>query len=523
MEINSLAQIINDIAKRHPERTAVKIADETITYQEMLVKSSQIANTLNKLGAIKEAIGIIGQRHMASYVGIVGTLLSGCYYVPINPKHSKGKITSIIDDSKIRFFIGDIDSFLDINLFSDQKEFNYTATKIIPFEEAPQQNDWIDKDHIKQSKSDIDLSGIQENDLVYTIYTSGSTGRPKGVQITNLNVISLIENMSLLHQFEPGFNASQMADLSFDFSVSELFHTWASGGVLCVIPEKERLNPSDFIIRESIEVWSTVPSLLNFMSRIRGLKKDSFPSIKFSFFCGEPLPFNLAKEWSLAAPNSCVENFYGPTEATVWFTVYKYDLSEENIGRNCILPIGTPFPKHEVEIISKDGIKLEKGHVGELVYKGPQLTNGYLNDLEKTESVFVQFNWDKSSDTWYKSGDLGFYNSSGYLECVGRKDSQIKIGGRRVEIGEIEAALSKFKALKDVIVVPIKDQDRVVTGCVAFTMNKISKDERANIQNASGQYLERIFFPKKIITINEYPYLSSGKIDRKALERISQT
>ena len=117
MVINSLAQIINDIAKRHPERTAVKIADETITYQEMLVKSSQIANTLNKLGAIKEAIGIIGQRHMASYVGIVGTLLSGCYYVPINPKHSKGKITSIIDDSKIRFFIGDIDSFLDINLF----------------------------------------------------------------------------------------------------------------------------------------------------------------------------------------------------------------------------------------------------------------------------------------------------------------------------------------------------------------------------------------------------------------------
>ena len=178
---------------------------------------------------------------------------------------------------------------------------------------------------------------------------------------------------------------------------------------------------------------------------------------------------------------------------------------------------------HMIEVISKDGIRVSSGKVGELVYKGPQLTNGYLDDDKKSELVFVQFDWDSSGDTWYKSGDLGFVNESGNLECVGRADSQIKIGGRRVEIGEIEAGLSKFKLLQDVVVVPVKDELQVITGFVAFTMSEISKEEKAVIQKASSQYLERIFFPKKIISITEYPYLPSGKIDRKSLIELAKT
>ena len=348
-------------------------------------------------------------------------------------------------------------------------------------------------------------------------YTSGSTGKPKGVQVTNRNVLSWVKNMSMLYKFKPGFIASQTYDLSFDLSVGDIFHTWCNSGVLCVLPEDEHLFPVEFINRESIEVWSSVPTLLNFMTKMGVLEKNIFPTIRYSLFCGEPFPIALAEKWSAACPNSSVENLYGPTEATIWITRYEFDKNQITAGRNRILPIGIPFPGHTVEFISKDNKIVSMGVEGEIVYKGPQVSNGYLNDQKKTSSVFVQFDWDKSGDIWYKSGDLGFLNKNGELECIGRIDSQIKLGGRRIEIGEIEAALSKFKPLQDVVVVAIRDDDQITTGCVAFTMSQINKEEQMCIRQKSEEHLERIFFPKKIVRIDEFPRSPSGKIDRKVL------
>jgi acyl-CoA synthetase (AMP-forming)/AMP-acid ligase II len=170
-----------------------------------------------------------------------------------------------------------------------------------------------------------------------------------------------------------------------------------------------------------------------------------------------------------------------------------------------------------IEIINESSDRENSGEIGEIVYKGPQVTQGYLNDENKTNYVFVQFDWDKSRDIWYKSGDLGFLNESGSIECIGRKDNQIKLGGRRIEIGEIEAVLSKFTLLQDVVVVAIKNDDQITTGCVAFTMSEINKEEQMCIRQESMQHLEQVFFPKKIVTIDEFPRSPSGKINRKAL------
>jgi len=522
MKVSSLAQAVVESAAQHPERVAIKIKDELLTYGDLIKKSAQVANALKEQGVNKEAIGIVGQRHMASYAGVLGVLLAGCYYVPINPKLSKEKIISIINDSNIKLLVGDVDNFSKIKQSLNDNNCKIIVKKITPFELAPESSGWLDKKYIDSKGFEIDLSNISKGDLAYVMYTSGSTGNPKGVQVTNSNVLSWIKNMSLLYNLKPGFIASQTYDLSFDLSVGDIFHTWFNSGVLCVLPEDEHLFPVEFINRESIELWSSVPTLLNFMSKMGALKENTFPSIRFSLFCGEPFPVSLAEKWGAACPNGSVENLYGPTEATIWMTRYEFDRQKIKGGRNGILPIGTPFPEHRVEIILKDNKQSIMGDVGELVYKGPQITKGYLNDESRTNSVFVQFDWDKSGDIWYKSGDLGFYNNDGNLECTGRKDNQIKLGGRRIEIGEIEAALSKFKSLQDVVVVAIKDDDQIATGCVAFTMNEISKVEQIRIRQDSMQYLEQVFFPNKIITIDEFPRSPSGKIDRKTLSLNAQ-
>jgi len=507
--MSNLVGLMSESARLNHDLVAVKIQDNTITYQELLDKAKQVATALKNQGANKEAVGIVGQRHMDSYVGVLGAMFADCYYVPINPKLSKDKIISIINDSNIKFLVGDVDNFSRIEKYLKDGDYS----KLIPSELT---QSVIANDNI--------FNNTRTNELAYVLYTSGSTGDPKGVKVSHANVVSFLENMRSIYPVKVGFRASQMFDFSFDPSVSDMFFTWYMGGTLCVPLENEVIAPYDFIRREKINFWNSVPSIVGFMKKMDYLSNGVFPSIEYSMFCGEQFPKHYADAWRVAAPNSTIENLYGPTEATIYTSRYLYSKSEEKeLFCNNIIPIGEAFPSMRIEIVDESSDKENSGEIGEIVYKGPQVTQGYLNDKNKTNHVFVQFDWDKSGDIWYKSGDLGFLNESGSIECIGRKDNQIKLGGRRIEIGEIEAVLSKFKPLQDVVVVAIKSDDQITTGCVAFTMSEISKEEQILIRQNSMQHLEQVFFPKKIVTIDEFPRSPSGKIDRKALALKAQS
>ena len=277
--------------------------------------------------------------------------------------------------------------------------------------------------------------------------------------------------------------------------------------------------PFDFIIREKIQIWSSVPTVANFLLKMKMLKPGVFPSIIKSRFAGEPFSQELANAWSLAANNSTVENHYGPTESTVDVCRYVYSKIDKNKSfSNSIIPIGKPLFGNKILIINKNQEVLENGQIGEIIFKGPQVTNGYLNDSTKTKSSFVSFNWDDTNDIWYKSGDLGFYNFEGNLECLGRIDNQIKFGGRRVEIGEIESAFRKFDKTKDAKVIALKDKNNIVKGLYAFITDTLSEQEEKEIKFKILNYIEKLFVPKKIITIEKFPLTVSGKIDRKKLE-----
>ena len=521
--ISSISQLVFQKACDYGFLAALKIHDRIISYQELNAHALSIAAALIECGANNEAIGIVGQRKVSSYLGILGILFAGCPYTPINPKYSEARITSIIRDAKIRFLVGDkLDLEIIANVLSNNNELTIKAI-ILPEGKALNGKNWLDENSIKKVtplKTPVEVS---LSNLAYLLYTSGSTGEPKGVQVAHSNILAFLQNMSAIYKLDPGFRASQTFDFSFDPSVSDMLFTWTNGGVLCILPEEEILLPSEYIRREKITFWNSVPSIAGFMFKMGHLLPGCFPELLNSMFCGEQFPKQIADAWQKAAPNSSVENLYGPTEATIYITRHVYEKKDVNKQfRNSIIPIGQPFPGHKVELIDDSDNLLQKGAVGEIVYKGPQITKGYLNDTSKTNSVFVTFNWDQSVDKWYKSGDLGFYNDENYLECIGRKDGQIKLGGRRIEIGEIEATLSKFKSVHDAIVVSLKDENEVVIGCVAFTMNYLTKDEETILRNECEKYLERVFFPKRIFSIEIFPLTLSGKIDRKALSSLAK-
>ena len=510
----SLARKVFNESIKYSDLNASSCEGKNISYFDLNKRSLAIASLINQNGFFNDTVAIIGKKKISSYVAILGTLYSGCNYTPINESYNISKIKSILEITGTEIIIGELESLNNLR----EKGVDLSHFKIITINDSEKfssdnfSTKVLIQENILKSPIDNDL-----DDLSYILFTSGSTGKPKGVKTTNYNILEFLENMSSIYDLRPGFRASQTFDFSFDPSVSDIFFTWIKGGNLCVLPEKEKLMPTDFIKREKIVFWNSVPSIASFMQKMGHLSANNFPSLKYSMFCGEQFPKNIADAWRIAAPNSTIENLYGPTEATIYICRYNYlNIFSNNIFKNGILPIGNSFKNHDVILIDDNHEEVKNGEIGEVCFSGKQISDGYINEIKKTNDVFLNFK-DKK---WYKTGDIGFVNKDNLLECLGRKDNQMKISGRRIEIGEIEFVLSKFEKTKNSVVVPILDEKAIVRGCVAFIDNKISKIEEIEIRSKSLEFLDKVFFPKKIITITNFPLNVSGKIDRNKLKEM---
>lgn len=499
---------------------AIKIKDKTINYDELNNKALKIAGFLSDNGILNKNVGIITQRSFSAYAGILGTIYAGCVYVPINTKYPKERIAEIVELAEIEVLIGDEFDWHDV--FPKIQPLKGVTHVLFPEDREV----FLEKPIIGVSERQLESTSLTKpiltgnNANAYTIFTSGSTGKPKGIGISNNNLYSLLMNMSGFFNLEPGFNASQTFDLSFDLSVSDMFFTWVNGGTLCVLPEDELNCPADYINREKIEFWHSVPTLAEFLFKLGFLKPKMYPSLRYSIFCGEPLTQRVADAWMAASPNSTVENFYGPTEATVFVSRYVYKKEDSaKTFYNGIVPIGKPFPNHRMILVDEDNNVVNKKETGEIAICGTQVSNGYLKDPEKTKSVFVNMTWDRSNSIWYKSGDLAKYNKFGDMEYIIRKDNQIKIAGRRIEIGEIESVLrGNFKGT-DPIVVPIRNDFGIVESLVAFVTVRLTDNDMQELRNNCEGRIERLFFPKKFLFIKKIPTTTSGKIDRVLLEK----
>ncbi|MBT5758766.1 MAG: amino acid adenylation domain-containing protein [Candidatus Marinimicrobia bacterium] len=500
--------------------SALKIGERNITYNSLNKVSLQIASLLLREGVQRDNIGILGQRNYSVYMGILGSIYSGNTYVPINKKYPERKIKDIIQDANIKVLICSEEDWNQLNSI-------LSSSNALKFVLIPEGDAFKSDNRIKTAfdLNNIDVItepvSVQPSDNLYVMFTSGSTGKPKGVQVSNRNVSCLLDNMNAYYDLEPGFRASQTFDLSFDLSVSDMFFTWANGGTLCVLNEEELYCPAEYINREKIVFWHSVPTLAEFMYKLGFLNPQMYPSLRYSIFCGEPLTQRVANAWMQATPNSTVENLYGPTEATVFVSRYLYtEKDKQKKFNNGIVPIGAAFTNQRLKIVNKDDKIISKNNKdGELVVSGSQVTKGYLNDDEKTNQSFVRFDWDQVNDLWYRTGDLVFLNDDNNIEFIGRKDKQIKLAGRRIELGEIEYIIKKYGGLDEIVIVAKKDTNGVVEQLVAFTTNELSENGIISMQNKCDKYIESIFFPQEFIYIENIPTTINGKIDRVLLEK----
>ena len=502
----------------HPKNLALYVDRARFSYAELADLAGRIAAWLaQKPGPRCGRVGILASRNLAAYAGILGTLWVGDAYVPIDPRIPEDRLLRILDQMELDALIIDQLGAQTLShrvlerapgriLSGPSVKASFSSPAHRPFT--------VDTFNTLPHKRLPEPVAVAEDALAYIIFTSGSTGTPKGVMIETGSVAQYCKVVQERCAFRSQDRVSQVAEITFDNSVLDMFVTWAAGASLHVVPKTQLLGPAKFIRDHALTIWFAVPSIACIMERMKMLKPGVFPSLRCSIFAGEALPIATAQAWQAATPNGVVENFYGPTEVTVDCTAQRLD-DPPNVTKNRgSLAIGKPFPGIEAGIVAPDLKFRPQGSEGELVVSGRQLARGYFNDPEMTAARFPTI----EGRRWYRTGDLAYQDESGAFHYLGRVDNQVKVLGNRIELEEVEAHLREIVGTDSVAAVAWPLEDQRATGLVAFhcAVGVTHDVVREGMKKRVPNYM----VPQQVHRLDELPLGSTGKVDRKALLRL---
>jgi amino acid adenylation domain-containing protein len=483
------------------ERPALEVAGESFTYRELAERAGRIGAAIaaNSPEGTPPLTAIYAARSATAFAGVLGALWAGHGYVPLNPHFPAQRCREMLLRAGCRTIVADRAGAEHLEELLDGIED--PPAVIVPDAEALSAID------------DPVLAG--EDEIAYLLFTSGSTGRPKGVGVAHRNAVAFIEAVAERYAIDENDRFSQTFEMTFDLSVFDMFVAWERGACVCCPSERQLMAPGRFIRDSELTVWFSVPSLAALMRKMRMLKPGNFPSLRWSLFCGEPLPAELAGAWAQAAAASRVENLYGPTEATIACTLHRY-APEEPVAANGVVPIGEPIGVTRTLIADADLREVGPGSDGELLIAGPQVTPGYWQDAEKTAASFVTP--PGQGEIHYRTGDRVKrpLREGEPITYVGRMDHQIKVLGHRVELGEIEAALRDGSGIDAAIAIGWPLTDSGAGGIVAF-LGATDTDVGA-LRSTLAERLPEYMVPRRFELLEELPLTSNGKFDRKKMQ-----
>ncbi|MDC0073312.1 AMP-binding protein [Alphaproteobacteria bacterium] len=518
-------RLINTAIKHH-NKTFIITEQRTWTYKEAWFQICSISSLISSNYKSK-FIPIFSDKSIFYYFSIVAVLLSGRAYVPLSPKDSNRNIKEKLKSLDVEIIISsnalferinsicfDLDFIKDIILeqnkndkTKNEKNLSLTSKNIIFYKYCQNTINTFDISKIK-AKNNI-------TDYIYMIFTSGSTGNPKGIAIKSLNVTTYLDSVIEKFSYSSTDLHTQIFELTFDLSVHDMMCAWTTGGGLVPIYGKAIFAPQKIISKYQITCWFSVPAVGFIMQKSNGLKSSFLKSLRVSLFCGEPLPSSLADAWLNASPGSILENLYGPTEATIAFTSHRFipNLSKDSYLYGYV-PIGLPFKGLKIAVMNENKISTSGECKGELLLGGGQLFEGYWKNDELNKTALIQFK-KTGSQIWYRTGDIVVRNNNGIFYYVGRIDSQIKLNGYRVELGEVENALRHASQSQLVAVVPWPLKDLNIIGITAI-VSSTRYDDRF-IMDKLKKLIPTYMLPQKILIWDLLPLNNSGKIDKKSI------
>jgi amino acid adenylation domain-containing protein len=490
-------------AARHAGLPALEVGRHTWTYGELERVAGRLATALlQRHGNAPRRMGLLTGRGFPSYAGYLAGLRLGATVVPLHTEAPPERNRFVAAIAGLDLVLADIAGTGQLAEVAEAA----SATPVA----LPAALDGLGAEACLPPEPG-------QNDVAYILFTSGSTGLPKGVPVSHANVDAFLRSCAARYPIGPGDRLSHNFDLTFDPSVFDLFLGWGKGATVVVPVGAEALRPSVYVNRRRITHWFSVPSAISFALRTGDLRPGSMPGLRWTLFGGDRLTAHQARAWSEAAPNSVIENTYGPTEATVFCMVYRLPRDPRDWPRtsNGTVPIGGPLPSVRHLIINEAGRPADEG---ELLLRGPQRFPGYLVSSDDTGRFCRGDGSQPGSDrpgpeNWYRTGDRVSVQG-GELVHLGRTDQQVKIRGYRVEPGEVEAVLRRHPAVEDVVVVPthaaVSDRGLVAV----YTGRPFLAAELAALARDS---LPAYMLPQRFEHRPSLPLNDNGKVDRKLL------
>jgi amino acid adenylation domain-containing protein len=489
-------QMFEQQAERTPEAIAVISNERSISYRELNERANQLAHLLLRRGVQKETIvGLSVERSLPMVIALLGILKAGAAYVPLDSRLPDERLRYLLTDAKPAVIITD--------RLSCRPEF---GRDVFVLDES--------FEGLREESTSNPRTGIAPNNLAYVMYTSGSTGQPKGVAVEHRGVTNLLISM----RREPGLSASDIllavTTISFDIAGLEIFLPLITGARVVLAGSADVVDGSrlkQLLQASNATVMQATPATWRLLIEAEW---GGSPGLKV--LCGgESLPPELARD--LLPRCASVWNVYGPTETTIWSSIYRVSGDEEDA-----ISIGHPIDNTSIYILDGRGSPVPCNVSGEIYIGGEGLARGYLNRAELTAERFVtRFLAPEQSTRLYRTGDIGRRRTNGEIEYLGRADTQIKLRGMRIELGEVESVLSTHPAVQQVVVsvTGLSDQQKLS----AYVLPKPAKEalSAGDLRRYARSKLPEQMIPSEFLKLDRMPMLPSGKVDRAALAKHS--
>ncbi len=506
--ITNVMAYLYDSAEKYPDSVALADEKTSITYKDLLLCVKDRGRALYaRLGCIGNPVPVCIRRCVCDVISFLAVVYSGNFYIPLDLSLPSERVRSILDTVSPRLVLGEEPEKLKQS-FDGEMPFDFiTASDLSAPRRVAENGDAscrTAKDPAEPWRS------CRDTDLLYVIFTSGSTGTPKGVAIRHRSVIDMAEQFTDTFGFTHENVFGNQAPFDFDVSVKDLYISLKGGARVEILEKKlfsfpklltERMNERQI----DTVIWA-VPAL-NIPARLDAFKGAKPEHLRNIFFSGEVMPSTTLSYWRNHYPGARFVNLYGPTEITCNCT---YHILRENEDLSEGIPIGTAFPNCDVFLVSENGEAVPDGEVGEICVCGTCLAAGYYARADLTSAAFVQDPFEKKfPELMYRTGDMGVFRN-GVLMFRGRRDTQIKHMGHRIELTEIELCADRFPGVERCACVYLEEKERI------FLYYLGKADEKELLLSLRG-HLPPYMLPGRVVKLDVFPATRTGKTDRKAL------
>lgn len=481
---NTIYGLFQRTVQEHKDAPAIIENDRTLTFGELSRMVDMIADSFPDN---TRAVGIV-MRHRAEMIAsILAVLKTGAMYIPAEPSFPTGRIKYMMNEANVDFVLTEMQ-------FSD---------KVCGFEQV--YSDCSICTASPDSKGRV--YSQSPDDLAYILYTSGTTGRPKGVSVTNKNVCHYVRAFE--NEFHPkqGDIMLQYSVCSFDIFVEEVFTSILNGAALAIPSDDDKADIRSlmsFVDRHGVTMLSGFPYLLAEMNHLPDIPK----SLRLLISGGDVL---RGHHVSNLLDKAEVYNTYGPSETTVCASYYRCRNGEPL--EDGTYPIGKAVLGAEIKILDTDGNEVPKGETGEVCIFGGGVSNGYIGDHAEENKAFVKL---PDGRTMYRSGDLGYLLPDGNIAFLHRKDTQIMIYGKRVEVMEVESKLYQCSGVEQAIVRPFTDEEGL-SYMIAYIVPNDSTLKVSQVRHELSENLTAFMIPEFIVKMPQIPLNSNGKPDMEKM------